>query len=271
MYISVIIPTYNPQAYLWECLNSLWSQTLDKNSYEVILVLNGCKEPYHSKIIEWKEKHSELSLKYIQTDVGGVSNARNLALDAISGEYVTFLDDDDFFSKATLKRLSEKANSKDVIIFKPLAFRDGTHEYFSYSRTQEYDENKNKGSIPFFKVRKNFGGPVMKLFPREIIGDRRYNLSFKNGEDSLFMFLISDRMQNVQFADEDAVYYRRIRSNSAATVSKSLKTVFLNSLNLSYEYTKIYFSNFRDYNFSFYFTRLLGSIKAFLYYKKETF
>lgn len=271
MRISVIIPTYKPQDYLWECLESLYGQTLDKALYEVVLVLNGCKEPYHSQILQWISNHSDMNIVYSQTNIAGVSNARNIALDIVAGEYITFLDDDDFLSKTTLDRLNEKAAPYIVTIFRPLAFYDKNRSYFSYDRTAEYYQNYSKGSIPFYYVRKNFGGPVMKLFPRSIIGERKYDITFKNGEDSLFMFQISDRMKYVNFAAEDAIYYRRIRGNSATTSAKSFIEVFNNASRLVWEYTKIFFLNIGHYNFFFFVTRILGSIKALLKYKNLTY
>lgn len=271
MKVSVIIPTYKPKDYLWECLDSLCSQTISKQEFEIVVVLNGCCEPYKSQIQQYINYHSDVLWNFIQTDQGGVSNARNIALDVAKGEYITFLDDDDFFSKNTLLRLYEKANTEKVVLFKPLAFYDGEVNYFEYVRTTEYNKNKGRANTPFYKVRKNFSGPVMKLFPRNMIGERRYNISFKNGEDSLFMFLISDRMNKVVFAEEDAIYYRRVRSNSAATTSQSFLPVFKNSVRLIKEYTKIFFLHFGAYNFSFYLTRVLGAIKAVLYYRKITF
>ncbi len=272
MKISVIVPTYKPQDYLWECLNSLMNQTLSKQEYEVVLVLNGCTEPWKSQIAEYIKEHLQgMNINFIHTEIGGVSNARNVAIDFAKGEYITFLDDDDYFSSITLQRLSDFARPDVVTIFKPLAFYDGSQEFFSYSRTLEYEENCKTVFLPFYKVRKNFGGPVMKLFPRQIIGDRRYNLDFKNGEDSLFMFLISDRMNMVNFASEDAIYYRRIRKDSAVTSSKSFVNVFFNSMRLSREYSRIFFCGFNRYNFWFYITRLLGSVRAIINYKRSTF
>ena len=105
MKISVIVPTYKPQAYLWECLDSIYNQTFPKTDYELILVLNGCCEPYNTRIKEWFSKHSDLQVQYFQTDEGGVSNARNIALDNAKGDYVTFIDDDDLISPEYLKEL----------------------------------------------------------------------------------------------------------------------------------------------------------------------
>ena len=53
MKISVIVPSYKPQSYIWECLNSIYNQTFPKTEYELVLVLNGCNEPYNTKIKDW--------------------------------------------------------------------------------------------------------------------------------------------------------------------------------------------------------------------------
>ena len=117
MKISVIIPTYKPQSYLWECLDSLVQQTLSKECFEVILVLNGCTEPYKSAIEEYiAEKMQGMNVNFIHTEMGGVSNARNVALDAAVGEYITFLDDDDYISDCMLSELYEVANKGFVLI-----------------------------------------------------------------------------------------------------------------------------------------------------------
>lgn len=82
MDISVIIPTYKPQSYIWECLDSLKNQTFAKERFEIILVLNGCREPYYSQIHAYIENNLHgYNVNFIQTDQGGVSNARNIALD----------------------------------------------------------------------------------------------------------------------------------------------------------------------------------------------
>lgn len=71
MKISVIVPTYRPQGYLWECLDSVYNQTFAKSDYELVLVLNGCDEPFHSQIEDWLDNHSDLQVQFFQTDEGG--------------------------------------------------------------------------------------------------------------------------------------------------------------------------------------------------------
>ena len=97
--ISVIIPTYKPQDYFWECLDSLAAQTLEPERFEVTVVLNGCNEPYKSLIQEHISSGMQhLNVRLVQTDTPGVSNARNMGIDMANGTYLTFIDDDDYVS-----------------------------------------------------------------------------------------------------------------------------------------------------------------------------
>lgn len=116
MKVSVIIPTYKPQKYLWDCLCSMNEQTMRKEDFEVILVLNGCNQPYYSQILDWKAAHKDLNLNVIQTDQGGVSNARNIALDTAKGEYITFVDDDDYFSTTCLQEMLDIATPDTIVL-----------------------------------------------------------------------------------------------------------------------------------------------------------
>ena len=85
--ISVIIPTYKPKDYLWECLDSLSCQTIEKSKFEVLIILNGCNEPYNTQIIKYIESQQNVQWRLFQTDEPGVSNARNIGLDKAEGEY----------------------------------------------------------------------------------------------------------------------------------------------------------------------------------------
>ena len=96
MKISVIIPTYKPQDYIWECLDSLIKQTFSCDDFEIILVLNGCNNPWQENIEKYVEKNMRgMNVQFFISEMAGVSNARNLGLDNAKGEYVTFIDDDD--------------------------------------------------------------------------------------------------------------------------------------------------------------------------------
>lgn len=264
MKISVIVPTYKPQAYLWECLESIFNQTLPKSDYELVLVLNGCNEPYNTQILDWLSKHKDMNVQFFQTDTGGVSNARNIALDNERGEYVTFIDDDDLISTAYLKELYEKATPDTVSLCYPYAFNDGKIEkqLLSYGVTDAYNYCiEHKCNKLTSMVRKYFSGPCMKLIPISFIQDRRFDVRFKNGEDSLFMFLISDKTKKFAFTSKDAVYYRRYRDNSAYTRSKTKREIIANKTSLIKAYISIYLSKPQKYSLLFFITRLLGTLR----------
>lgn len=264
MKISVIVPTYRPGDYLWDCLLSLVEQTLSKDEYEVILVLNGCGEPYASQICSFLDAHLQgMHMRFIRVAEGGVSNARNVAIEAAEGEYMTFIDDDDYVSPTYLQELLETASDDTVAISNTHAFKDGEPDVFlPYRISDEFKRNSGKSCSTILSAKKYFSGPCMKLFPRSMIGTRRFDVRFRNGEDSIFMFLISDRIENVAFTSEDAVYYRRIREGSAVTSRRSLWQRIQNAMRMSWQYVRIYASAPAKYNFLFFVTRILGSVKG---------
>lgn len=262
--ISVIVPTYKPQDYLWECLDSLVKQTFPKKYFEIIIVLNGCTEPWKRQIEEFIcQKMLEMNVHFIHTEKGGVSNARNIALDIAAGEYVTFIDDDDFVSQRYLEILYANATSDTISLCYPYAFNDGDVQHqLEYSITSQYDKISALGKQSFTRARKYFSGPCMKLIPMSFIQDRRYDIRFKNGEDSLFMFLISDRFKYVDFTDHSATYYRRYRLNSAITYNRNKHYVVVNSIKIILTYFKYYFKHPLRYNMLFFATRILATIKS---------
>lgn len=264
MKITVIVPTYKPQAYLWECLDSIYNQTLPKSDYELVLVLNGCNEPYNTPILDWLSKHKDLNVQFFRTDTGGVSNARNIALDNARGEYVTFIDDDDYISPVYLQELYEKASPDTISLCYPYAFNDGDFgKQLPYRITDAYDYCiKNKCIDISSKARKFFSGPCMKLIPLVFIQNRRFDKRFKNGEDSLFMFLISDKIHKVSFTSKNAIYYRRYRKESATTSKKKIWMVVKNQLKIIKEYSLIFCCNPLKYNFKFYLTRIMGAVRT---------
>ena len=115
MKISIIIPTFRPGKYLIECVDSIEKQTLSKFIFEVIIVLNGDKDPFQ-KLIKNIIENSKISIKLIYTQIKGVSNARNVALDYINSEYVVFIDDDDLISKNYLEALLNKATEDNIVV-----------------------------------------------------------------------------------------------------------------------------------------------------------
>lgn len=263
--ISIIIPTYKPQDYIWECLDSIKKQTFPKERFELILVLNGDKEPYYSKIQEYISNNLVgYNVNFMYTDIGGVSNARNIALDVATGEYITFIDDDDYISPKYLEELYQSASSDTVSLCYPYAFNDGEPEVqLQYSLTNVYDEchaiAKHKLSS---KVRKYFSGPCMKLIHCDVIANMRFEKFLSVGEDTLFMFVISKNIEKVSFAKSDAVYYRRNRRTSAINKERSKSFYVKTNVFQIVQYVKAFIRAPFSYNFWFFVSRIVAAIKS---------
>lgn len=78
------------------------------------------------------------------------------------------------------------------------------------------------------------------------------------------MFLISDKFRYVDFTTKSAVYYRRLRENSAVTRKRSRLNIIDNELKRMWQYTCIYFSSPFSYSFNFYITRMLGALRSII-------
>lgn len=260
MDISVIIPTYKPQSYLWECFNSLTQQTFESKHYEIIVILNGCNQPYASEIQAYINSHPNNNWVYFQTDLGGVSNARNIALDYAHGEYITFIDDDDFVSPTYLEELFAAASPDRVSLCYPLCFEDGTKDYKEYHITCAYHALVNHKNVSVYDARRFFSGPVYKLIHRNVINNHRYDCRLKNGEDTLFMFAISDSIKHIAFTSKTAIYYRRDRIQSAVNRKRPrIDKIYSNIIQIK-EYVKLFFGKPFKYNLLFLLTRVGGAL-----------
>lgn len=264
MEISVIIPTYKPGDYIRECLDSVLEQSLMEDMYEVLIVLNGCGQPYKGQIEEYMEsKANGRNIRLIHTEEAGVSNARNLGLDAAEGRYITFIDDDDRISPSYLEELYAKADEQTIVLPYTYAFNDGEEDTQLYNRLSElHHELAPSGRQDYIRARRFFFSSCQKLIPSDIIKDRRFNRKFRIGEDCIFMFLISDRVRYVDFTSENAIYYRRIREGSAITTQarSGRWKIFWNDIRMMAGYTRIYLSGLRRYSFHFYLTRMRGAM-----------
>lgn len=261
--ISVIVPTYKPDDSLFVCLNSLEKQTLSIESFEIILVLNGDKDPYEQEIQKYIV-NSLLVIKYIFTSEKSVSNARNIGINLAKGEYITFIDSDDWVSEKYLEGLLSCTNKDhfacaNILCYDPL--RDIHYLDFIGKKYRILDESKEYSHL---KIRPYFSVPWGKLLPNEICKHYSFSLKFDYGEDALYMFSIEPFLPKGIKAGEDVVYYRREVKNSLSRKKRTYKEIFYIHINLLLEYWKIYIFNIKNYNFIFFMFRNLAIFKHIL-------
>ena len=114
--ISVIIPVYNTEKYIEKCLESLAKQTMQ--DFEVIIVNDGSTDN-SKKVIKDYMKNSNLDIRYLEKENGGLASARNYGVERALGKYISFLDSDDYLDKDLYKNLEKYMDENiDLIKFK---------------------------------------------------------------------------------------------------------------------------------------------------------
>lgn len=263
MKISVIIPSYKPQNYVFSCLESLSKQTLDPDKWELIFILNGCNKPYYDDIYLFCKKNIKNFIIF-QTDLGDVSNARNIGIDNASGEFITFIDDDDKISERYLEIMESYSSESCVQIASIIKFKDeddiineGSRQYEFVKPIGLYSTSKN--DIHIYK--KYLEGPWAKLFPRKIINNYRFEVNIKRAEDTIFNFLISYKINEIRFLSDDALYFRRIRKNSVSS-NLTLRNELLRSIHLILFCTRYFFKQPKEYSWKLYKDRIKGALAS---------
>ena len=145
--ISVVIPVYNVEKYLRQCLDSVLNQTY--NYFEVIMVDDGSTDSSYDICLEYSERDDRF--KSFHKENGGASSARNYALDKATGEYLFFLDSDDWIEKNTLERLinTVEDNNVDFVLFEATVTDEtGSERQGGYSYHKDYGMN-----IPYRMMR----------------------------------------------------------------------------------------------------------------------
>ena len=102
MQLSIVVPIYNVEQYLRECLDSLYK--IDGIDYEVILVNDGSKDRSREIMEEFKQSYPERTV-IVDKENGGLSSARNAGMRVAKGEYISFIDSDDFIDVQEYKKV----------------------------------------------------------------------------------------------------------------------------------------------------------------------
>ena len=124
--ISIITPVYNADLYLEECLNSLVNQTLE--DIEIICVNDNSKDKSLKILQNFAKKDKRI--KIINFDeTSGQSRARNVALESVSGEYIGFVDADDFVDLDMFEKMYKKAQNADMVMCQAKVFDDKVKTY----------------------------------------------------------------------------------------------------------------------------------------------
>jgi glycosyltransferase involved in cell wall biosynthesis len=140
MKLSIILPVYNVEKYITKCIDSLLNQDLKITDYEIIVVSDGSKDKSEEIVKSYCDIYNNIHL-YIQKNCG-VGSARNNGLKRAKGNYVYFLDPDDFLAPNVLAKLVSTSieNKLDVMTFDYTYFKDAKSEYNLYHHSNQNNE-----------------------------------------------------------------------------------------------------------------------------------
>lgn len=209
MNISIIIPIYNVEPYIGECLQSVVNQTMT-NGVECILV-DDCGSDNSVAIAESFVKSYEGNIKFSiihHEKNSGLSAARNTGIKVAKGEYLYFLDSDDTIMPNCIETLNAIKNKYDTDLIQA-AYLDTYPSVPKMNTTEEYTKDKKLIKRTLLDYDKN---PVMaqnRLVRRSLIIDN--NLWFKDGiihEDNHWTFFLAKHVKTMAFTPEKLYFYR---------------------------------------------------------------
>ena len=215
--VSVIVPVYNCEQYLPECIASLRAQTLGE--IEMIFVCDA--SPDNSLALLWKAKEEDDRIRVIAfPENRGVSAARNAGLDAATGEYIGFCDSDDWIEPQMFERLYDAAKEKEADISFCRVFKDHPNRQENVPLGFPTGTRFNRAAIraaliPAMLARPGdsdelplSGYTPRNLFRRETIGSVRFRPDIRYAEDLLFIVECMLRADAAVAVDEAYYHYR---------------------------------------------------------------
>mgnify|MGYP004508460713 FL=1 len=221
MRFSIILPVYNVEKYLEECVKSILSQTF--NDYEIILVDDGSADS--SPLICDRLAKSDKRIRVIHKKNGGAADCRNVGLDNAGGEYVIFIDSDDFVLSENFLNDIDKAlfENTDMVLYKYCKYFDDTKHMaectFSYENAIKEKDYSDK-ILSLVKSDAFFGMAWIRAIKRSFLTDNQ--ISFETGltgEDMDWNYKLMIKAAEIGLIDTPYIAYRQ-RSNSVTSSYK---------------------------------------------------
>ena len=237
--VTVIIPVYNSEQYLRECIDSLLGQTIDFEQIQVILIDDGSTDNSLNICNEYTYLNNNIKV-YSQQN-SGPSVARNLGIKNATGKYIMYLDSDDTLDKNTIKLVSDFFDKHydeiDMVTYYDQYYKNGKklqpHQRYKYlKKTGIYDLKNN---INIMQVRLNIA--VKNLFEKNLLFDE--NMDYQ--EDQFYCSQILKEKLTIGYVKEAQYNYLQRESGIVSNNTNTIK-MFHNTL----KYFKTIFSGFEN-------------------------
>lgn len=215
--LSIVIPCYNVEKYIKECIESVLEQNI--YSYEILLINDGSTD----KTLNILELYSSNpKIKIINQQNGGLSKARNTGLLNAKGEYVLFLDSDDFVEKNSLNKVLKlvKEKSLNILAFNFFIYYKSSNFYCEKRKRIKKNIFSGEEFLKFNLSNKNYPMSWLNIYNKEFL--IKNNLFFKEGilhEDVEFYIRLLKKVERMIYVDIPVIYYRQ--RNGSITKKKN--------------------------------------------------
>lgn len=199
--ISVIVPIYKVEKYLDRCIDSIINQTY--KHLEIILVDDGSPDYCPQMCDEWAKKDNRI--KVIHKINGGVSSARNAGLDVATGEYIQFVDSDDYLELDACETLINKIvnNNADIVVS---AFKSiGKH--IKCIKTENFSTHKLMQAVQNLYKYGALNAVWNKLYKKDVINNIRFQEDMKYGEDLYFNLQYIKKCRTIVYTSQQLYNY----------------------------------------------------------------
>lgn len=222
--ISIIVCAYNGEKYIDRCMNSIVNQTIGLESLEIILVNDASDDNTLDKFKQWEERYPQNIIVITYGENKGAGGARNVGLQYASGDYIGYIDCDDWIDSTMYEKLYEKVVIYSCDVVKCKCFRTSTENMQKLENMPRedkfYDSMELKGMYPFWEneleVGKNgyYGGLWCGIYKRTLLIEN--NIFFPEKlyyEDNFWGELLKLYIKKMYIIDE-ILYYYWINNNS---------------------------------------------------------
>jgi glycosyltransferase involved in cell wall biosynthesis len=226
MILSIVIPCFNVELYVRECIESIIKsyhectiKLREEWSLEILVINDGSIDNTEKEVLNLLDRHSELSIKYYKKSNGGQSSARNWGLDLATGEYIWFLDSDDFITLDALSLLfdSVKDSDSDMFLFSAIIQNETLNTIprnLYFRQKSPSNQSPLNYLIDTCKSDAFIAQPCLYVLRKNLLVKNK--IKFLKGfiwEDELFTRLCFLYTRKIFVLDE-SIYVRRFRENS---------------------------------------------------------
>lgn len=215
--ISIIVPVYNVEKYIDKCLRSLTQQTLQ--DIEIIIVNDGTQDKSED-IIEKYVKDNPTKIKYYKKENGGLSSARNYGLKYVTGEYIAFLDSDDYVETNMYEEMYILAKKENAEMVECDFVWEWEYGKKILDKRRDY---KTKEEI----MKKPRVVAWNKIYKREILN--KYKIRFPEGliyEDMEFFYKLLPHLNKISYINKYFVHYTQRKDSITNKQTKKIEDIF---------------------------------------------